>query len=107
MTLHVQLITMLTMIAGGVYLGCAFETYRRLTRGLRKSWLFLYVLELGLWFIQTAVLFYMLFKVNGGELRIYVFLACLLGYSMYVVIFQKRHQQILEGSTRLIKAFFR
>src|SRR5699024_5518630 len=70
-------ITMLTMIAGGVYLGFAFETYRRLTRGLRKNWLFLYVLELGFWFIQTAVLFYILFKVNEGELRIYVFLACL------------------------------
>src|SRR5699024_11891782 len=37
-------------------------------------------LELGFWFIQTAVLFYILFKVNEGELRIYVFLACLLGY---------------------------
>lgn len=107
MTLHVQLITMLTMIAGGVYLGFAFETYRRLTRDLRKNLLFLYVLELGFWFIQTAVLFYILFKVNEGELRIYVFLACLLGYSMYVVIFQKGYQKVLEGSIRIIKAFFR
>src|SRR5699024_2769857 len=48
-----------------------------------------------------------LFKVNEGELRIYVFLACLLGYSMYVVIFQRGYQKVLEGSIRLIKAFFR
>lgn len=107
MTLHVQLITMLTMIAGGVYLGFAFETYRRLTHRLRKNLLLLYVLELGFWFIQTAVLFYILFKVNEGELRIYVFLACLLGYSMYIVIFQKGYQKVLEGSIRLVKAIFK
>src|SRR5699024_11638556 len=64
-------------------------------------------LELGFCFIQTAVLFYILFKVNEGELRIYVFLACLSGDSMYVVIFQKGYQKVLEGSIRLIKAFFR
>lgn len=107
MTLHVQLMTMLTMIAGGVYIGFAFETYRRLTHRLRKNLLLLYVLELGFWFIQTAVLFYILFKVNEGELRIYVFLACLLGYSMYIVIFQKGYQKVLEGSIRLVKAFFK
>lgn len=106
MTLHVQLMTMLTMIVGGVYLGFALETYRRLTRGYRKYPFFLYALEMGFWLIQTAVLYYALFMVNEGALRVYVFLACLLGYSIYIVIFQRSFQKVLEGCIRAVKVAF-
>lgn len=97
MTLHVQLLTMITMIIGGVYIGFVFETYRRITFHLRKSNFFNYVFEITFWVTQTFILFYLLYRVNNGEIRVYVFLACLLGFSIYVVVFKHVYQKVLEG----------
>jgi len=96
MTLHAQLITMGSMIVSGFYLGIALETFRRFSMWWRNSIFFTYMFEICFWLSQTFILFYVLFKVNYGELRFYVFLAILLGFSMYVVLFKKVYIYLLE-----------
>src|SRR5699024_8882996 len=49
----------------------------------KNKWFINYVMEICFWLTQTFLLFYVLFRINGGELRVYVFLACLLGFAMY------------------------
>lgn len=97
MTLHIQFLTMITMILGGIYLGAALDTFRRLTSVWAKKTGMSYILEGGFWLTQTTLLFYVLFRVNGGELRFYVFLACLLGFSIYQVGFSTLYKHLLEG----------
>lgn len=106
MTLNVQVMTMLVMTAGGIYLGFALETYRRLTRNLLKWPVFVYVLESLFWMIQTIILFILLYNVNYGELRFYVILACLLGYSIYQVVCKHIYQKLLEKVIIAIKTIF-
>lgn len=102
MTLNIQLLTMMTMIIGGIYLGLAQETYYRITSRLRKNVFFTYFFDPIFWVVQTVILFYLLFRVNNGEIRFYIILACFLGFSMYVVLFQTTYRTILEGCIKLL-----
>lgn len=103
MTLDTQFLTMISMVVGGIYLGFANDTYRRLIDRRKITTIFLYFLEVSFWLIQTAILFYVLYQVNYGEIRFYIFLAILLGISMYVVMFQTLYQRILEIIIEIIK----
>ena len=50
-----------------------------------------------------SILFYVLYRVNYGELRVYVFLACLLGISIYAVVFRKIYVRLLEAIINMVK----
>src|SRR5699024_169239 len=107
MTLDTQFITMLSMVLGGMYLGFATETFRRISVIWKERQALTYLLEIGYWIIQTCILFFLLYQVNDGELRLYIFLACLLGYSIYQVMFKSIYQRVLEFFIKLIVALTR
>ncbi|HLR08574.1 MAG TPA: spore cortex biosynthesis protein YabQ [Bacillota bacterium] len=104
MTLDVQFMTIITMVLGGFYLGTAHDTFRRFSIHWRQRTLLMYTLEISFWLIQTLVLFYLLFLVNNGELRFYVFLAVLLGYAAYQALAAPLFKRILERMIYLVKA---
>ncbi len=59
------------------------------------------------WLTQTMLLYYVLFRVNSGELRFYVFLACLLGFSMYQGLAARPYKAFLEHIIRMVAAAYR
>src|SRR5690606_28472217 len=65
-----------------------------------------YFMEICFWLTQTIILFYVLFKVNSGEIRFYVFIACLLGFSMYQVLAAKIYKRLLEVIIRMITSVY-
>ncbi|HEX6593219.1 MAG TPA: spore cortex biosynthesis protein YabQ [Bacillota bacterium] len=107
MTLNVQFLTMLSMIAGGFYVGIVLDTFRRLTKCWKHRFILLSVMEVCFWLLQTFILFYILFLVNGGELRAYVFIACLFGFATYQAVAKKWYQQFLEHMLSMIVAVYR
>ncbi|SDK60501.1 spore cortex biosynthesis protein YabQ [Sediminibacillus albus] len=109
MTLTVQFAAILTMIAGGVYVGAAIDTFRRFEKGWKHRLFFSYSLEICFWLLQTLILFYLLYRVNQGELRLYIFLAILCGFAAYKALFEQMYRKLLEkliDLTRLIYRFF-
>src|SRR5699024_3549275 len=102
MTLNVQFLTMVSMVIGGFYLGIAHDTYERFSPLWKKKQLVTYLFAIIFWLIQACLLFILLYKVNNGELRIYVFLACLLGVSIYQVFAASVYRQLLEGIITII-----
>ena len=96
MTLSVQFFTIISMIAGGVYLGAAVDTFHRFGYIWKKRLVFSYLIEVFFWLLQTLVLFYFLYLVNQGELRFYVLLAILCGYAMYRGLFETIYKRVLE-----------
>src|SRR5690625_5008110 len=107
MTLQVQFLTMVSMIIGGLYLGIARDTYLRFTPYWRQRIILKYVFEIAFWMIQTILLFYILYRVNAGELRAYIFVACLLGVSIYKVFFTSLYKRLLELIIRLLLMVYR
>ena len=107
MTLNVQFLTMLFMVVSGFYLGIALETFRRFSPLWRHRPVLVYIFEVSFWLIQTFIIFYVLYKVNAGELRVYIFLACLLGFSIYQALAAPLYRVVLEHIIRLLTAIAR
>jgi len=94
--LDVQFITIISMIGGGFYLGLALETFRRFSPYWRRPVWLLFIMEVSFWLMQTAFLFYILFRANQGELRVYIFAAILLGFAAYQALFRSLYKRLLE-----------
>ncbi|SDN10598.1 spore cortex biosynthesis protein YabQ [Sediminibacillus halophilus] len=107
MTLSVQFAAILLMMAGGVYIGAAIDTFRRFERSWKHRVLFSYGMEISFWLLQTLILFYLLYKVNQGELRFYIFLALLCGFAAYKALFENLYRRLLEKLIRFIIALYR
>lgn len=107
MTLNVQLLTMAFMILGGFYLGIALETFRRFSSLWRHRPILVYTFEISFWLIQTFIIFYVLYRVNSGELRVYIFIACLLGFSIYQALAASLYRVILEFIIQMLTVFLR
>lgn len=94
------------MILGGFYLGIALDTFRRFSPYWKEKRILTYLMEICFWLTQTFILFYVLFKVNFGELRVYVFAACLLGFAIYQVIASTLYKKLLEKFLQLILSIY-
>ncbi|MBO0999603.1 spore cortex biosynthesis protein YabQ [Bacillus sp. SD075] len=96
MTLSIQFYTLLAMIGMGSGFGAALDTYSRfLNRSERKRWI-VFIHDFLFWIIQGLLIFYVLFLVNEGEFRLYLFLALLCGFSAYQALFKGFYQRFLE-----------
>lgn len=107
MTLHVQFLTMVSMCVGGFYLGIARDTFRRFSPYWNHRPLLIYIFEVTFWALQTSILFYVLYQVNAGELRIYIFVACLLGFAIYQVMAATLYKKMLEWIIDVVTNVYR
>jgi spore cortex biosynthesis protein YabQ len=106
MTLSIQFLTMVSMIAGGFYLGIALDTFRRFHRHWRHNVYLVYFMEVSFWLAQVFILYFILFQVNAGELRFYVFAACLLGFAAYQALAATLYKRLLERLIRIISNIY-
>lgn len=106
MTLSTQFLTLITMALSGFYLGVAQETFRRFTVYWKGRLFLTYFLEILFWMTQAGILFYILYRVNQGELRIYIVLACLFGFSAYQALAKQIYKRLLERLIRIFKAIY-
>ncbi|WP_077329967.1 spore cortex biosynthesis protein YabQ [Virgibacillus siamensis] len=107
MTLNVQFITMIAMVIGGLYLGIIQETFRRFSVHWKRRRVMAYFMEISFWLSQTMILYYLLFRVNNGELRFYVFVAVLLGFSVYQALVANIYKRLLEQIISIVLKCFR
>jgi len=96
MTLSVQFMTMLAMVGIGLFFGISLDTYQYfLKRPVRKR-IIVFFHDLLFWIFQALLLFYVLFLVNQGEVRIYIILALLLGFAIYQALFKSVYIRLLK-----------
>lgn len=96
MSLATQLYTMLAMISMGSFFGAALDTYNRfLKRGVRKRWIVI-INDILFWLIQGLLIFYILFLVNFGEIRFYIFVALVCGFAAYQALMKTTYLKLLE-----------
>jgi len=96
MSLTTQFYTMLAMIAMGSIFGASLDTYNRfLQRGNRKKWI-VFINDVMFWLIQGLAIFYILFLVNYGEIRFYIFIALVCGFAAYQALMKYIYLKLLE-----------
>lgn len=102
MTLSTQFLTMLAMIGMGGLFGASLDTHNRfLRRSKRKSWI-VFINDILFWVFQGLSTFYVLFSVNMGELRLYIFLALLCGFAAYQSLFKSLYLKGLEIAISIV-----
>lgn len=96
MTLTTQFLTMLSMIGMGSLFGASLDTYNRfLQRRRRRNWI-VFLNDILFWVFQGLSIFYVLFMINEGELRFYIFLALLCGFAAYQSLLKRTYLSILD-----------
>lgn len=103
MTLHTQFLAMGAMLGGGMYLGFANDTFRRFVPLWMRSTFLTYSCEILFWLAQTALLYYVLFRINYGEIRFYLFTALFAGFLLYILLFQSVYVKVLNVVSRIVK----
>lgn len=101
MTLSVQFMTIISMIIGGFYLGIMIDTFRRFTIYWKNNRFLTYFLEIIFWLGQMLILFYILYRMNAGEVRFYIIISCLLGFAMYKALAAPLYKKVLEQVIRV------
>jgi spore cortex biosynthesis protein YabQ len=84
-TLQVQFVSLLWMIGSGIVMGVVFDIYRVLQQKLRLHRWLTSVFDLLYWLAATAFVFLGLLSSNDGQLRLYVFLALIVGLWFYFI----------------------
>ena len=101
MILSVQFYTLIFMIGMGVLLGICVDTYRLLVRVKLKTKWIKSVYDFFFWVAYGLGLFYTLYWINEGILRIHVFLAVFCGYAMYRALFETLYIRLMYFLYRL------
>ena len=94
------------MVIGGFYLGIAHDTYERFAYLWRRKRFFAYLFAIVFWISQASIVFILLYRANYGELRVYIFLACLLGFSIYQLFAANLYRKLLNGILMILRKIF-
>ncbi|WP_240421487.1 spore cortex biosynthesis protein YabQ [Paenibacillus periandrae] len=103
MTLEMQFATMGTMLLGGLSLGGLFDLYRVLAHHLRATRYAYYVLDLVFWIIGTLLIFKLLYDINWGQVRMFIFIGLLAGVVIYFWLFSGILIKCLQFLIRMVK----
>jgi spore cortex biosynthesis protein YabQ len=106
MTLTIQLMTILSMIGMGIYLGIIIDTYQRFLKRKQRNKIIVFLWDFFFWLVQALLCFLVLFNVNGAELRLYVILAIVCGFACYQSLFHFIYLRYLEIAIIIIKRIF-
>lgn len=106
MSLEIQALTILHMMAAGIFLGAALDSYLRLFWKKRRFWL-TSLMDLLFWILCGVFVFMWLRLVNQGQMRLVIFLALFCGYAAYQALFQRLYTRLLERLIQLVKILYR
>ncbi|SDJ72598.1 spore cortex biosynthesis protein YabQ [Salimicrobium halophilum] len=101
MTLTEQFWTMFAMIGGGAGVGAFTDTWR--TWRVRPFVL----VAIGAGILQGMMIFWLLYQVNEGIIRIYVFLALGCGFAFYQALLRPFYLECLSFVTRTFRGIIK
>ncbi|MET1250471.1 spore cortex biosynthesis protein YabQ [Sporolactobacillus sp. STCC-11] len=94
MTLEEQYVSLMLMIAMGVWFGASFSIYQYFVHPKKgRRWILL-ISDPLFWIVQALLLFSLLLPVNEGQLRFYYFLGILLGFACYKAILENAFMRL-------------
>lgn len=96
----------LTLILG-ILSGMIFHYYQLLIRSIRLRKYSLYIMDFFLWMAMICVISVGILLINQGEVRIYVFIALVLGIIAYFQKIARRTSPLLQKTSKATLAVLR
>lgn len=95
----------LTLVLG-LITGIIFHYYQLFIRQARVGMYILYTMDLVLWLLIIALVFWAMVCINQGEVRFYVLVALLIGILLYFRVLSGRLDRVLSDfASRNVNAF--
>lgn len=73
-------------IANGIIIGILFDFFRILRKVFKTSDFVTYVEDLLFWILTGSIILYSIFVFNNGEIRLFMFLAVIIGVVSYMIL---------------------
>ena len=100
--INAQFHLFLIFIINGFIIGLLFDFFRILRKSIKTADLITYVEDALFWILSGFIILYSIFTYNNGEIRLYMFLAIILGILIYIFFISKF---ILKISLLIINFF--
>ena len=81
-----ELYVFLLFILTGISIGILFDIFRILRKSFKTKDIVTYIEDILFWIITGVFLLYSVFNFNDGEIRLYMFIAILIGVLLYMLI---------------------
>lgn len=79
----------LIFMVNGIIIGILFDFFRILRKSFKTADLITYIEDILFWILAGIILLYSIFVFNNGEIRLFMFLAVILGTIIYMLIASK------------------
>ncbi|SDJ16734.1 spore cortex biosynthesis protein YabQ [Natribacillus halophilus] len=106
MTLDVQFQTFFAMMIAGAAIAAQLDVYHRcLPQAARSKWRQAFG-DLCFWIVQAILVFVVLFQMNDGDLRFYIFLSIILGFFTYWQTVRPLFLRVLEVVIKVVNTIY-
>ena len=89
-------------IINGILIGLLFDFFRILRKSFKTNDFITYLEDILFWILAGIILLYSIFIFNNGEIRLFMFLAVLLGIIIYIMSISS---YIIKLNVRIINCF--
>lgn len=90
-------------ILTGFLIGIIFDTFRVLRKSFKTPDFITYLEDILFWVLVGFLMMYSIFTFNNGELRIFIFLAIIMGFFTYILLFSRTFILINVSTILFIK----
>ena len=104
--IYTQLQLFLIFIINGLLIGLLFDFFRILRKSIKTSDFMTYVEDIIFWLLTGFIILYSIFTYNNGEIRLFMFLAMIMGILLYWVLISKFILSISLNIINFIKKVF-
>lgn len=104
--IYTQLQLFLIFIINGLLIGLLFDFFRILRKSIKTSDFMTYVEDIIFWLLTGFIILYSIFTYNNGEIRLFMFLAMIIGILLYWVLISKFILSISLNIINFIKKVF-
>ena len=84
-----QLYLFLIFAVDGIIIGFLFDFFFLLRKAVKTPDVITYIEDILFWILTGLLILYSIFTYNNGEIRLFMFLAIVLGILLYVIILSK------------------
>lgn len=106
-----QAILFLVFIIIGIIIGFLFDIFRILRKTFNTPDVITYVEDIIFWILTGIITLYAIFYFNNGEIRLFMFLAIILGCIIYMILLSKYivniSVKVLNFILKIIKKFIK
>ena len=95
----------LIFIINGVLIGLLFDFFRILRKSFKTKDMITYIQDIIFWILTGFIILYSTFTFNNGEIRIFMFVAILLGVVFYMMLISSYVIKVNVTIINFIKRF--